>query len=1278
MQFIQDGPDIPDELLEAHEEGRVIFFCGAGISYPAGLPDFKGLVERVYQLCGAAYVNGEYEAFKRNQFDTTLDLLERRIPGQRFAVRKQIWEALKPKLKKKGSTTTHAALLRLSRNREGAIRLVTTNFDRTFHAAARRTKQAFPEYSAPMLPIPKKSRWDGLIYLHGLLPTKLDETALNRLVISSGDFGLAYLTERWASRFVSELFRNFVICFVGYSINDPVLRYMMDALAADRMQGEITPKTWAFGECESGQEIQKKQEWKNKGVTPILYTLSSDKSNRHSALHNTLHAWADTYRDGIQGKEAIIVKHALAAPQKSSNADDFVGRMLWALSDKSGLPAKQFAKFNPVPSLDWLFEALDDNRFRHSDLSRFGVHPGDEDNKVKFSLINRPAPYDLAPWICLASFGESGSKWDKVMVNIASWLLRHLDDPRLVTWISSRGGQLNPSFRQMIEAELDRFASLEHQGKITELNEICSHAPNAVPSALMRILWNIILTGRIKSPLTNSGLYSWKQRFKREGLTASLRIELRELLAPKVSMKQTPQWKQSFLKNDNGSAVRIDQLVECEVVLTDHVRSALPRNDDADWQSALPLLQEDFQFLLQDALDLQRELGQADDFSDLSHWHLPSIEPHSQNRGFHNWVSLIELLRNAWLKIKEDDTKRATTVAVRWFQLPYPTFKRLALFAASQDDCIKPHLWVNWLLSDSSWWLWSPDIMREVCRLLVLQGTHLKGKTQNKLETAILTGPPRNMFKEDIEPQLWQDLVARATWLRLTKLSDSGLILGNVANKELLKISIKYPKWKLAANGSDEFSHWMSGTGDPDYEAQKSVHIVPTTRRELVKWLKYPPSKRQPFYEDTWAQVCRTRFFHCLFALCDLSKENNWPVEQWREALQVWGEEKSILRSWYFAAPVVAQMPEAIFIELIRPISWWLKAASRHSDKHRKIILDLSRRVINLQLNKGKGIQRTRNGIKVDDPLSSALNDPIGVVTQVLLDTWLKMQPNDNTSLPTELRSIFTLLCDIKIDRFVYGRLVLCAHLVTFYRVDRDWTEINLLPLFDWQNSVEAKTAWIGFLWSPRLYSPLLKALKPQFLACVKHYYDLGELKQQFAAFLTYAALNTLEGYTREDFRQAIGELPIEGLEESAQALVQAVEGAAEQREEYWRNRAYKFWHDIWPKSRELATPRIAELLCSLAIAARDEFPAALNAVKDWLKPIENLHYVIHPLKESGLCTRFPAESLSLLDILVQHQRWIPKELQTCLAEIASASIGLKDTKAFRRISEYSRTSMSL
>lgn len=52
MQFISREPDIPDEQLQAHEEGGVVFFCGAGISYPAGLPGFKGLVDEIYKRTG--------------------------------------------------------------------------------------------------------------------------------------------------------------------------------------------------------------------------------------------------------------------------------------------------------------------------------------------------------------------------------------------------------------------------------------------------------------------------------------------------------------------------------------------------------------------------------------------------------------------------------------------------------------------------------------------------------------------------------------------------------------------------------------------------------------------------------------------------------------------------------------------------------------------------------------------------------------------------------------------------------------------------------------------------------------------------------------------------------------------------------------------------------------------------------------------------------------------------------------------------------------------------
>ncbi|UUO32574.1 MULTISPECIES: hypothetical protein [Bradyrhizobium] len=48
MRFTKDGPNFADELLVARDEGRVVLFCGAGVSRAkAGLKDFIGLAHAV-------------------------------------------------------------------------------------------------------------------------------------------------------------------------------------------------------------------------------------------------------------------------------------------------------------------------------------------------------------------------------------------------------------------------------------------------------------------------------------------------------------------------------------------------------------------------------------------------------------------------------------------------------------------------------------------------------------------------------------------------------------------------------------------------------------------------------------------------------------------------------------------------------------------------------------------------------------------------------------------------------------------------------------------------------------------------------------------------------------------------------------------------------------------------------------------------------------------------------------------------------------------------------
>lgn len=1262
MQFVRHGPDIPERLLQAHEDGHVVFFCGAGISYPARLPDFAGLVAMVYDALAAAPNAVQQAAIKAGQFDTAIGLLEADIVGGRETVRRALAGILTPHLSAPNATATHDALLTLGKCRNGQTRLITTNFDRLFEEVIAVKSLPIERFQAPLLPVPK-NRWDGLVYLHGLLGAAPTASELDRLVVSSGDFGLAYLTERWAARFVSELFRNYTVCFVGYSINDPVLRYMMDALAADRLLGESPPEMCAFGSFSKGKEEERANEWRAKNVTPILYR----EHKRHAYLHKTLRAWAETYRDGVRGKERIVVECAMAHPMASTRQDDFVGRLLWALSDPGGLPARRFADLDPVPSLDWL-EPLSEERYRHADLGRFGVLPrATVDDKLTFSLTRRPSPYPLAPSMCIVDAGARSSRWDEVMRQLARWLIRHLDNPILLLWLVKRGGQLHDDLVWWIEGRLDELAKLERDGNTAELARIREGAPNAIPGPLMRTLWRLLLTGRVKSWLRDFDLYRWRDRFKRDGLTTTLRLELREMLTPRVSLREPFRWPA-----EDGEArkpERIKDLVEWEIVLsTDHVHSSLrdlPR--DERWDAALLELLSDFSALLRDALDLMRELGRAEGRSDLSYMHQPSISEHPQNRDFHDWTALIDLTRDAWLATAAQSPARAALMAQAWWHTPYPLFRRLAFFAAAQDNVIPYRQALDWLLADDHWWLWSVETEREAMRLLVALAPHLDEVMLRELEQAVLAGPPRDMFKDDIEPQRRTRIVERKIWLRLAKMADAGTALGNDSNERLKGLSAQYPEWTLGADQRDEFPYWMeSGWGGDRDPWREDFVSIPRSRRGVLNYLienpVLPDSK-----QDDWRERCKDSFQATAYALCHLAGQDVWPNDRWRDALQAWSEEELQSRSWRYMAPILVNAPDQMLQTLAHGVSWWLQAIAKTFEGQEASFFTLARRILALD---------HQDGVDTDEPVMRAINHPVGHVTEALLRWWYRRSLEDGQGLPEELKPTFTELCDTRIDKFRHGRVLLAAHVIALFRVDPDWTAQHLLPLFDWQRSeAEARAVWEGFLWSPRLYRPLMEMLKPAFLDTARHYAALGEHGEQYASLLTFSALDPSDTFTTAELAAATRALPPNGLHHAARALVRALEGAGDQRAAYWTNRVAPYLHAIWPKTRDRISPAISESLGLLCIAAQDAFPEALALLRAWLQSPAHPDYLVHCLHDADLCGRFPEQALEFLSLVVgDRTQWPSSKLGACLDAIRSAAPALaKNDPRYEALSDYLR-----
>ena len=1262
MNFVKNGPDIPERLLQAHEDGRVVFFCGAGVSYPARLPGFAGLVEKLYTALGTTPSAVQQAAIKAGQFDTAVGLLEADIVGGRkeAKVRKALAEILKPDLGAPNATATHEALLTLSKTREGRTRIITTNFDRLFEEVIAAKSLPVERFQAPLLPVPK-NRWNGLVYLHGLLTSASTPSDLDRLVVSSGDFGLAYLTERWAARFVSELFRNYTVCFVGYSINDPVLRYMMDALAADGLLGEAQPEMFAFGSCSKGKEEERANEWRAKNVTPILYR----EHNRHAYLHKTLRAWADTYRDGVRGKERIVVECAMARPLASTRQDDFVGRLLWALSDPGGLPARRFADLDPVPSLDWL-EPLSEERYRHCDLGRFGVPPrATVDDKLTFSLTGRPSPYPLAPLMCLVDAGARSSRWDEVMRQLARWLIRHLDDPALLLWLVKRGGQLHDDLVWWIEHRLDELAKLEREGNTAELARICEGAPNATPGPLMRTLWRLLLTGRVKSWLRDFDLYRWRDRFKRDGLTTTLRLELRETLTPRVSLRESFRWPAE--ESDDSKPERIKDLVEWEIVLSsDHVHSSLrDMPKDKHWTAALPELLPDFSALLRDALDLMRELGSAEDRSDLSYMHQPSISEHPQNRDFHDWTALIELTRDAWLATASRSPERAVLAAESWWHTPYPLFRRLAFFAAAQDDVIPLRRALDWLLAADHWWLWSVETEREAMRLLVALAPQLDAVMLRELEQAVLAGPPREMFNDDIEPERWMRIVDREIWLRLAKIAEAGAALDVTGKERLEALAAQYPDWQLAADQRDEFPYWMESGWMGDRDPWRDFVSIPRSRRGLLNYLIANPVLADS-KQDDWRKRCEDSFQATAYALCHMARQNVWPDDRWRDALQAWSEAKLLGRSWRYMAPVLADADDDLLQTLAHGVSRWLQVIAKTFEGHEAHFFGLARRILALD---------HQDGVDTDEPVMRAINHPVGKVTEALLRWWYRGSLEDGQGLPAKLKPTFIELCDTRIEKFRHGRVLLAANVIALFRVDREWAMQHLLPLFDWHRSqAEARAAWEGFLCSPRLYRPFMEVLKPAFLDTAHHYAALGKHRGQYASLLTFAALDPGDIFTTAELAAATRALPPDGLHDASQALVRALEGAGDQRADYWSNRCAPYLHAIWPKTRDNISPAIAKSLGSLCIAAQDAFPEALALLRAWLQPLAHPDYLVHRLHEANLCGRFPEQALEFLSLVIREQaQWPPHDLGACLEAVRTAMSELEADPRFDRLMAYLR-----
>lgn len=245
MRFLENGPSIPDELLIARDEGRVVFFCGAGVSRArAGLLDYFGLAENVILRLGVPadspackILNEARHIGKRTGVDGLISvdrifgLLERE-----FLVRdieSAVANALKPS--PEVDLSAHRIIVDLAKTPEGKVRLVTTNFDRLFD----HNDVGLKVWQPPRLPDPsRQDEMDGIVYLHGRANKDYSGSEGDGFILSSSGFGRAYLSDGWATTFFREIIDRYVVVFIGYTADDPPIQYLLEAL--NKREGQLS------------------------------------------------------------------------------------------------------------------------------------------------------------------------------------------------------------------------------------------------------------------------------------------------------------------------------------------------------------------------------------------------------------------------------------------------------------------------------------------------------------------------------------------------------------------------------------------------------------------------------------------------------------------------------------------------------------------------------------------------------------------------------------------------------------------------------------------------------------------------------------------------------------------------------------------------------------------------------------------------------------------------------------------------------------------------------
>ncbi len=1259
MRFFENGPAIPDELLHARDEGRVVFFCGAGVSRAkAKLPDFFGLAKKVMEALGvqadsparklleeAHNVEAQTGVAGVIAADRIFGLLEREFSTD--VIESAVASALRPD--DEPDLTAHRTILDLATTREGLVHIVTTNFDCLFDDCDR---DLF-SWQRPRLPDPSRPKdMNGIVYLHGKATSDYQGAEGDGFVLSSSQFGQAYLSEGWATSFFREIIDRYVVVFVGYAADDPPVHYLLEGL--NRQIKDKERQVYAF---QAGDADDVASKWGHRGVKAISYAEDSG----HTALWDTLEAWAQRARDTDKWYSEVINK-AKQGPQSLSPHER--GQVAHIVSTVEGV--RKFSEGEEPPPAEWL--CVFDKYRRYGEPGKLGswLEEGPDVDPFDLYRIDSDVPPDKAgsgdrkpptdAWDAFDlnhldktnlsddSFPSITGRWaynvpplPSRLRQMGAWIGNVAGQPAAVWW-AVRQPPLHPDIRREI-----RLALTDSQRPI---------------SPAVREAWYYLLEYWEQGRGRNADLVGWselKRRISKDGWSKSVVRAYAACFRPYLRVE--PPWGNPK-PPEQEDEIGLRDLIDLDVVypVDNSERILIPD----EWVAPVVVV---LRKNLETALELETEIDRG------GLRHISSIIPDQSSDSDHKRRlsgAVIEFT-SVFDRLIQIDLKAARREFSKWPIEDNTIFTRLRIWAAGKSDLVPDDQFGLILADMSDEAFWDDSHEWDLLHTLLARWDRLSDGTRIKIEELLLKGRVR---REDESEEEFKERCAWSILKRITWLSRRGCKLHLNLEEETDRLRGFVPDWK--PEHVDKVVRYSGTTvGSVEVETGYSALLDIPLACVLPKARSLSGRRDKPFVRyNPFGGLSADRPIRAFSALRVAAEKGDFPAWAWSTFLNAEKRKTDKPRFMMLIAERLAcylDNGKTVPVELVAN---WLSNVSNHLADQFPASFRRVTRVLIQALKDPEN--RMTTAIVFNAPPEKLKQERERELVQTAAQTARAVAQAFFHTQKTDLLKYVDELLVLPSDLRRQVLTIFAQWMNWFYAKKREWSEKNLIAVLDSSDLGDRDAFWGGFFSRASVSQELFMRLKPHLLRLVR---EDGETRRKHSQGLSSLILSgwgsVIEGtsdrcISNEEFRAVLVQADDEFRSHVLHEMRQLWNNEEEETRDKWTSLLPEFLRDVWPLERKANSPAMSVSLCELVLSNEELFPNLVDIILPCLTKTDDLLYRHCLSLSDNIAQKHPHQMLNLLyKVLPDKTSTWPYDTEEILASISEGDPTLRTNEKF-------------